>query len=73
MARPKGSPNKLPKQLKEMILEALDRKGGADYLVIQAETNPSAFMTLLGKVMPLQLQGDPDAPLTITVTRRVVD
>lgn len=73
MARPKGSANKLPKALKEMILEALDRKGGAEYLATQADNNPAAFMTLLGKVLPLQLQGDKDAPITITVTRRVVD
>lgn len=71
--RPKGSPNRVPKVLKDMILEALDRKGGSDYLARQAEENPSAFLTLLGKVLPLQVQGDKDAPISITVTRRVVD
>ena len=73
MARTKGSPNKYPKALKEMILEALFNRGGAEYLARQAEENPSAFLTLLGKVLPLQVQGDKDAPISITVTRRVVD
>ncbi len=30
--RPKGSANKENKQLREMILEALEMKGGASYL-----------------------------------------
>lgn len=70
MARPKGSPNKLPAHLKEMILSALDKAGGVDYLVKQADANPSGFMTLLGKVLPLQVQGDPDAPFQISVIER---
>lgn len=55
--RPKGAPNKTTKQLKEMILEALDRKGGVDYLVAQAEENPTAFLTLIGKVLPMTIAG----------------
>lgn len=67
--RPKGSPNKTTTALKEMILEALDRKGGAEYLVGQAEKNPTAFMALLGKVLPMTVAGDPDgADLRFTVT-----
>ncbi|SEJ99935.1 hypothetical protein SAMN03159494_04250 [Achromobacter sp. NFACC18-2] len=53
-----------------MILEALDRKGGADYLVTQAEENPKAFLSLLGRVLPLQVTGDGGGPVghSITVT-----
>lgn len=69
--RPKGSPNKLTKALKEMILQALDEAhdgGSVEYLKQQAQTNPNAFMALVGKVLPLTLAGDKDAPLE-TVTR----
>lgn len=53
-----------------MILEALDRKGGADYLVEQAEQNPKAFLSLLARVLPLQVTGEGGGPLdhSITVT-----
>ncbi|HVI55477.1 MAG TPA: hypothetical protein VM621_10550 [Luteibacter sp.] len=66
--RQKGVPNKTTATLKEMILEALDKKGGVDYLVKQAESSPSAFMTLLGKVLPTQVSGDPDNPLVAGLT-----
>lgn len=72
--RKKGTPNKTTKALKEMILGALDEKGGQAYLARQAEENPVAFMTLLGKVLPTTLAGDPNAPLSVAViTRRVID
>lgn len=61
--RVKGVPNKTTAALKDMILAALDRKGGVDYLEAQAEANPTAFLTLIGKVLPLQVTGDRDAPV----------
>ena len=61
--RKKGVPNKVNGDIKAMILEALDRKGGADYLTTQAGTNPVAFMGLVAKVLPLTVAGDPNAPL----------
>lgn len=62
--RPAGVPNKLTGQLKDMILGALDKAGGEDYLLKQAQENPTAFLTLIGKVLPMQLTGDDGAPLT---------
>jgi len=50
--RTKGSPNKNTKALREMMLGALDDAGGQEYLAQQAIENPTAFMTLLGKVLP---------------------
>lgn len=58
--RTKGVPNKVTKQVKAMILEALDKAGGVDYLADRAKDQPAAFMTLVGKVLPLQIGGDPD-------------
>ncbi len=67
--RPKGVPNKATAAIKDMITQALEKAGGVEYLVRQAEENPGAFMTLVGKVLPLQVSGDPDNPLTVAVQR----
>lgn len=66
--RPRGAPNKLPGLLKDALIEAADLAGtrvprkfrtarGAlvDYLAFQAQHSPAAFMSLLGKVLPLQI------------------
>lgn len=55
--RPKGAINKNTKALKEMILGALDGAGGQAYLQRQADENPTAFMGLIGKVLPTELKG----------------
>lgn len=49
----KGRPNKITADVKAMILAALDKAGGVDYLLKQAQTNPNAFLTLVGKVLPM--------------------
>lgn len=66
--RPKGSPNKIGADVKAMILEALARKGGVTYLAEQADKNPTAFLTLVGKVLPMTVQGDPENPLMAGLT-----
>jgi hypothetical protein len=53
----KGVPNKVTAELKQMILGALDGVGGQEYLQRQADENPVAFMTLVGKVLPLTVTG----------------
>ena len=68
----KGIPNKLTSDVKAMILEALDMAGGTDYLLSQAHENPKAFLSLLGRVIPLQVQGDAENPLYIAKIERVV-
>lgn len=65
MGRPKGSQNKFTREVKEMILEALDNAGGVDYLAKQAEENPTAFMTLVGKVLPMQVNADVGGKLIV--------
>ena len=64
--RKKGSPNKATAALKDMILEALAEAGGVDYLKEQAQKSPAAFLTLVGKVLPLQLTGEGGGPMRIT-------
>lgn len=55
--RPKGVRNKLT-NLRDAVLEAFDRVGGADYLVRLAEGTQSdraAFVSLMNKVLPTQI------------------
>ncbi|MGE0258102.1 MAG: hypothetical protein AB7H71_14455 [Alphaproteobacteria bacterium] len=46
-----------------MLITALDRAGGEDYLVQQARENPKAFMSLLARLVPTQVTGKDDGPL----------
>lgn len=69
--RPKGQPNKTTALLKDAILKAATDAGNGDmavYLAQQAKDNPGPFMALLGKVLPMQIAGDPENPLVINVT-----
>jgi len=70
----KGVPNKVTKELKEMILGALDKAGGEDYLIQQAQENPNAFLTLLGKVIPkdLNIGGQENNPVSHKVIFEVI-
>jgi hypothetical protein len=56
--RAKGTPNKTTAQLKDMILTALDKAGGVKYLQRQADESPTAFLALVGKVLPMTVSGD---------------
>lgn len=73
--RQKGTPNKLSGDIKAMIIGALEKKGGQKYLEQQATENPVAFMTLLGKMLPMTVATDPDNPLKVvhTIRWQVVD
>lgn len=55
-----------------MILEALHGAGGVDYLQAQAKKNPAAFMTLVGKVLPMQVTGDDGGPVRQSIEVRFV-
>jgi hypothetical protein len=69
--RKAGVPNKTTALLKDAILEATAAAGGKDglvgYLTAQAKrslkSNPAPYMGLLGRVLPLQVCGDPENPL----------
>ena len=56
-----------------MVLQALENKGGVKYFEKQADANPNAFMALCGRVIPLQLSGDPDAPIVTRVIHEDAD
>jgi hypothetical protein len=62
--RPKGAVNKVTALLKDEILQAADQAhegGRVGYLTQQAKDNPGPFMTLLGKILPTQVEGTGEA------------
>jgi hypothetical protein len=63
--RPKGLPNKTTALLKDAILKAAEQAGNkvgndglVSYLEVQAIENPGPFLSLLGKVLPMQVTGE---------------
>lgn len=66
--RKKGAPNKVTGELKDMIMTALHEVGGIDYLKFQANENAKTFLLLLGRVLPLQVSGDPDQPIELKLS-----
>ena len=65
--RKKGSLNKTTTALKEMILQSLDKVGGVNYLQKQATNNPNAYLSLIGRVLPLTVAGDKENPLNLVI------
>lgn len=67
--RKPGVPNKLSGDLKAMILDALGKEGGIEYLRQVAQEDRKAFCSLLGRVLPMTVQGDPENPLQVEHSR----
>src|SRR5258708_4754079 len=55
MGRIVGSKNRVTRDIREMIRESLDKAGGVAYLVKQATLNPASYMSLVGKIIPQQI------------------
>lgn len=79
--RVKGTPNKTTAMLKDAILRAAEAAGsdkqGKDgligYCTFLATDEPKAFAQLLGKVLPMQISGDPDQPIVHEIIQRIID
>ncbi len=70
--RPKGSPNKVTSLLKDATIKAAENAGNkagddglVSYLEDQAINNPSPFLALLGKVLPMQMVNEDGAPVVL--------
>lgn len=50
--RAKGAGNKVTTDIKQMVINALNKAGGENYLLQQARENPKAFIGLVGKIFP---------------------
>jgi hypothetical protein len=56
--------------LKDAILGALSEVGGQSYLEQVARDDPRTFCTLIGKVLPMTVQGDENGgPLQVVIQR----
>lgn len=79
--RKKGVPNKTTALLKDAILKAAEQAGNkvgnegmVSYLALQAEENPGPFMSLLGKVLPMQVEGTgKDGEINVVIKRFSAD
>jgi hypothetical protein len=63
--RKHGELNKLTREVRNLILGALDKAGGEKYLVRQAHENPVAFLALRGKCLPRDLKIEPNVDIKI--------
>jgi hypothetical protein len=75
--RPKGSPNKVSKEAKEVIAAAAEKLGGLERLVDWAKADPqnekAFWATIYPKLLPLTVAGDPSNPLKTSLEVRFVD
>ena len=71
--RVKGTPNKANAEIKDMIRGALDDAGGRAYLTQQALDNPVAFMGLLGKILPKDINANVTASVTFVLSTDDID
>ena len=65
--RKKGTPNRLSREVRELIREALDQEGGTRYLRKAARENPVAFLALVGKLLPQEFKGIVESDVVIHV------
>lgn len=73
--RPKGAVNKTTALLKDAILKAATDAGNGDmaaYLEKQAKENPGPFLSLLGKVLPMQVTGEDGGAIVTEIVLRGV-
>lgn len=76
--RQKGTPNRTTKMLKEALLIAANEAGGGgqdglvNYLTQCALKYPTAFLPLLGRVLPLQIQDETGSRVEVAVVRHVI-
>ena len=54
----KGVPNKVTKELKDMILGALEDAGGQEYLRQRALDTPGPFLALISKILPKNIDAN---------------
>jgi len=71
--KPKGALSKTTKSAKEAIALAAEKLGGPERLVAWAQEDPSNervfWGTIYPKLLPLQVTGDKDSPLSVQIVR----
>jgi hypothetical protein len=56
--RPRGIPNQTTIDLKNAVVEAFERAGGADYLLGLAKSDPKTFASLLARCIPTESKNE---------------
>jgi hypothetical protein len=70
-----GVQNRSTRSLKEALLNAAEKAGDGsltNFLYRMAMEQPVAFLQILGKIIPLQLEGDGKSTFVITAVERIV-
>jgi hypothetical protein len=68
--RKKGQTNGDTAKLRELILGALDAKGGQEWLELQMDEQPVAMLSLIGKVLPKEVVAEVKAEVKTDVYLR---
>jgi hypothetical protein len=68
-----GRPNKFTAEIKEMIEGALQDVGGRAYLAEQARDNPVAFMGLIGKILPKDINANIKSAVTFVLSKEDIE
>lgn len=63
--RPKGSPNKITRTVKEAVEAAFSEVGAEQWLIEQAKTNPQAFMALISRLLPAEVRASVSGSLSL--------
>ena len=71
--RRKGTPNKMSRDLREMVEGALHDVGGQAYLARQAQDNPGAFLALVKGLLPRQINAEVSAQAEVQDKRAIID
>jgi hypothetical protein len=69
--RPKGTPNKATKTIRDAVMQAFDEVGGPAYLVRLAQGTQSdraAFTSLLNKVLPTQINANVEGGIQVQLS-----
>jgi hypothetical protein len=69
-SRDRGVPNKFTGDLKQAILAAFNGahpEGLAHWVCDQAQDNPTSAMALLGRLIPVSMEGEIDHTHTVTI------
>ena len=56
--RPKGCPNKIRKEIAELVRDVIELAGEEKYLLARAKKNPNAFLALVAKLMPTNIKAE---------------
>lgn len=55
--RKKGHANKITTQVRDMVMRAIEFKGGVEYFIWAAENEPRSFLALAAKCIPQAIEG----------------